>query len=369
VTGTLRISAVWQLPALLRELDVDLEAVLAETGMPPETFGRPDNTITYHALEQLLLVCERHSNRDDFGLLIGQRSRLVETGLAGAAARCGKDVGQGLQRLVEQFNLHDGAATMAVVTAGQYTRFVYAIAEHGLTDTRQIQLGAITIAFNVLRDLCGNGWRPAAVTLACRSPANPRACQKFFRAPVRFDSDESALVFERHWLERALPPVDPQERRRIEDEVAAGEIALHRDFPATVRRIVRKQLMFRKCSMDAVAASLGMHRRTLDRQLQRHGVQYGQLVDSVKQNVAQQLLRDTQLQVQQVAESLHFSTAANFATAFRRWTGTTPSEFRRQDARRPVRISRALLRPSSSMTMPTADLVLAGQSPDQNEAL
>jgi AraC-like DNA-binding protein len=33
--------------------------------------------------------------------------------------------------------------------------------------------------------------------------------------------------------------------------------------------------------------------------------------------------------VQDVAEALRFSNAANFATAFRRWTGVTPSEFRR----------------------------------------
>jgi AraC-like DNA-binding protein len=31
-----------------------------------------------------------------------------------------------------------------------------------------------------------------------------------------------------------------------------------------------------------------------------------------------------------VAESLDFSSAANFATAFRRWTGMSPSEYRRQ---------------------------------------
>jgi AraC-like DNA-binding protein len=32
--------------------------------------------------------------------------------------------------------------------------------------------------------------------------------------------------------------------------------------------------------------------------------------------------------VQRVAEALLFSNAANFATAFRRWTGATPSEYR-----------------------------------------
>jgi AraC-like DNA-binding protein len=62
--------------------------------------------------------------------------------------------------------------------------------------------------------------------------------------------------------------------------------------------------------------------------LQRQGVHFGQLLDSVKGDVAKQLLRDTGLQVQQIAESLHFSNAANFATAFRRWTGATPTEYR-----------------------------------------
>jgi AraC-like DNA-binding protein len=73
-----------------------------------------------------------------------------------------------------------------------------------------------------------------------------------------------------------------------------------------------------------------MHRRTLDRQLQRCGMHYSDLLESVKTDVAHQLLRDTDMQVQQVAESLDFSSAANFATAFRRWTGLTPSEYRRQ---------------------------------------
>jgi AraC-like DNA-binding protein len=220
---------------------------------------------------------------------------------------------------------------MGLDTTGRFTRFIYAIAEHGLTDTRHIQLGAVTIAFNIVQDLCGRDWLPTVVTVACRSPASPRACQRYFRAPVRFDSDESALVFDCHWLERALPPMDAGLRRQIEARVAAQERELHANLPATVRRLVRKQLLFGQCSMDTVAAVLGMHRRTLDRKLKQCDVQYGDLVDSVKDDVARQLLRETELQVQQIAESLRFSSAANFATAFRRWTGVTPSEYRRRD--------------------------------------
>jgi AraC-like DNA-binding protein len=58
-------------------------------------------------------------------------------------------------------------------------------------------------------------------------------------------------------------------------------------------------------------------------------VLYSELLDEVRHEVACQLLRDTGLQVQQIAESLLYSSAANFATAFRRWSGVTPTDFRR----------------------------------------
>lgn len=100
-------------------------------------------------------------------------------------------------------------------------------------------------------------------------------------------------------------------------------------LPLAVRRVLRKQLLLGTCSIDAVAAQFRMHRRTLDRRLQRHGVLYSDLLDAVKYEVACQLLRDTGLQVQQIAESLRYSNAANFSTAFRRWAGVTPTDFRR----------------------------------------
>jgi AraC-like DNA-binding protein len=168
------------------------------------------------------------------------------------------------------------------------------------------------------------------VTVACSAPSNARPCQQFFRAPLRFDSDETALVFESHWLDRPLPAIDPLKRSQIEAQARARRATILADFPKAVRHILRRQLVSGELSMDSVAARLGMHRRTLDRRLKQHGVLYGDLLESIKREVACQLLRDTRLQMQQIAESLRYASAANFSTAFRRWTGVTPSVYRRQ---------------------------------------
>jgi len=327
-SGSVRIEVVWQLPGVLAQFGIDVRDALAAAGVRGDVFDDPENRIDYPAFGRLLLACEQLTRCDHIVMLISQHSRLQNFGLAGQYARCGGTAGEGLRNLIGHFNLHSSASTVTLAVTGGYARFIYAIAAPDMTVTRPFQLGAMTIAFNILQDFCGAAMLPSVVTFASSSPTDPKPIQKLFRAALRFDSDESALVFERRWLDHPLPPVDPILRQQVETRVRAQQASALADFPAKVRLILRKQLLIGECSMSAVAGLLGMHRRTVDRRLQRHGVRYGELLESVQKDVARQLLTDTHLQVQQVAEALHFSNAANFATAFRRWTGLTPSRFR-----------------------------------------
>jgi AraC-like DNA-binding protein len=318
------------LPALLAEFGVEPRDVLEAVGVRADVFDDPDNLVPYPVIGRVLAVGAQHTNCDHIGLLLGQRSRLATLGLAGQVALCADTAGEGLQKLANFFTLHNTAATVSVVSGGGFTRLVYAISEPGMGDTGQLQLGAMALGFNILQDLCGPLWLPTVVTVASSAPSNLRPCQKFFRAPLRFDSDESSLTFESHWLDRPLPQADPRKRRLIEAEVLARSEEILADFPATFRSILRKQLVIGESSMDSIAALFGMHRRTLDRKLKRHGMSYGELRESVKRDVACQLLRDTRLPIQQIAESLRYSSAANFSTAFRHWTGVSPSKYRSQ---------------------------------------
>jgi len=327
---SLRIKAVWALPDMMTELGLDLASVLEDSGLPADLFASDEQRITYPQLERLLLACERKTGCDYFGMLVAQYTRLADLGLAGRVALCEATAGNGLRSLVDHFNLHDTAATVSLIEGEPVTRFIYAISEHGLEDTRHFQLGGITIAYNILQGMFGPDWVPTAVRFASRSPSNLRPFQKIFRAPLEFNADESAILFAPHLLERQLPPMDPSVRASIVEEVRGQRAQVMADLPATLRRILRKRLILDAFSMDEVAAQLSMHRRTLDRRLQRYGTSYGELLESVREDVARQLLRDTQMPIQRIAESVRFSSAANFATAFRRRAGMTPTEYRRR---------------------------------------
>lgn len=330
------------MPSLLLELGANLQDVLEAADVRADIFDDPENLISYQQAGRLLAVSARLTHCDHLGLLIGQRSRLCNMGLAGQLALCMDTAGAGLQSFADYFTLQNTAATVSLVSQGGFSRFVYAVVEPDLRDTEQLQLGAMALAFNILQDLCGTDFLPTVVTFATATPTNLRRFHRFFSAPLRFDSEETALVFETRWLDRPLPPVEASWRRRIEADARARQAAAMADFPMSIRRTLRRQLAKGDFSMQSIASLLGMHRRTLDRRLKEHGTQYGDLLDSVQCDAACQLLRDTELQVRQVAESLHYSNTANFSTAFRRWTGLTPSAYRKQ--------SRPPSRPAGSPT-------------------
>jgi AraC-like DNA-binding protein len=66
----------------------------------------------------------------------------------------------------------------------------------------------------------------------------------------------------------------------------------------------------------------------LRRKLREEKTSFRNVVDELRMQMAIRYLRDTDLTVEDIAESLGFSDAANFRHAFRRWTNAAPGQFR-----------------------------------------
>jgi AraC-like DNA-binding protein len=62
--------------------------------------------------------------------------------------------------------------------------------------------------------------------------------------------------------------------------------------------------------------------------LRAEGTTFSALLAEVRYEVALQLLRDTHLQIRDIALVLGYSDSASFNHAFRRWSGTTSTGWR-----------------------------------------
>jgi AraC-like DNA-binding protein len=95
-----------------------------------------------------------------------------------------------------------------------------------------------------------------------------------------------------------------------------------------VKAVIAGRVLAGTVSLEAVARQLGTSPRTLQRRLNRRGICFWALVEQSRFEIAGALLRDTELQVQEIATRLGYSTPGGFSRAFTRWAGCTPSDFR-----------------------------------------
>lgn len=148
---------------------------------------------------------------------------------------------------------------------------------------------------------------------------------------VEYDRDGTAIRFPRDILDEPLPQADPH---TLAVCVAQCEQILERrQRRHGLSAQVRSSLLSAPGEMpglDAVAASLHMHPRTLRRRLAEEGTSFRALTNDVRATLATELLSQVGLTVEQVARRLGYAETAAFNHAFSRWFGIAPNEYRRR---------------------------------------
>jgi AraC-like DNA-binding protein len=326
--ATLHIGAIWAIPEILRNLGADPAEVCAEAGIDLALFDDPGNLISFRAASRLFRVGTERTGCSHFGLLQGQTAGLKFLGLVGLLAKYSPDVGSALRSVVRYLHLHIRGAVANLEVIGKTAMFSYEIYQADAEATDQIKDAAVATMYNIMRDLCGPNWDLVEVRLSHRKPADVAPYRKFFQAPLRFDADESALVFFADNLRRPLPEVDAELRRLLTAQIEALEQQYSDQFPEQVRSVLHNALLTDHWRASQIASIFSMHSRTLHRRLAAAGTSFRELVDESRYAIARQMLADTNADISRVANLLSYADSSAFSRAFRRWSGTTPAQWR-----------------------------------------
>jgi len=332
--GLVRIGPLMAMPAVVRELGGDPDALFRGTGFDVALFDDPDAQVPYAGADRLIARCAEATACEHFGLLVGQRASPSSLGVAGFLLHVAPDVRTALHDLVSHLDLHDDGGVPYVTTTADVALLGYAIHEPGVTAAAQIYDLSISIACNIMRSLCGSAWRASEVLLSRQPPRDPLPWERFFQAPLRFDAEQSAVAFPARWLDHPLQGADSLLHRHLEAEAAAQREQRSTNLVGAVRGVLRGLLAARRASVQDVARQLGMHERTLNRRLRYEGTTFTLELDAVRYTAAQQYLTQTSMSLAQVAAALEYADASAFNRAFRRWSGTTPARWRAQRASR-----------------------------------
>ena len=316
------------IPDLLESFDVPSAPLLQRYGWTDADLCDPDRTASFRDMSRLLEDCMRATRCPCFGLLLSRSAGLSSLGLVGRLVRHSPTVAEGLEVLGRYFSLHDTGGTVDVTVESGTAMFTYALHATGIAAPDQVNDFVVGTMVNVMRQLCGADWRPSLVLLPRKRPSRLAPYRDSLGDSLQFDTARPAVAFASRWLEQPVAGADPLLRRLLLREVCAGFENQGPMVRADVRRAIVAQLHAGHCSRREVARALGLHERTLCRCLQASGTTFQQLLDEVRSELAEQLLRNTHAPMSEISRELGFRSPTVMARAFRRWHGVSPREYR-----------------------------------------
>lgn len=318
--------------------DIPRMPALKDFGLSLNDLTSPQRRISHEDAMSLLDKAVRASGRPDLGLLAAEAVTPNELEIWEYAMRTQPTVGRALESMGRLLALlHDGCRLETdrngdLVT----TRWVFepgleqipAVSEFGVglslvTWRRALRMEALTVS---------------AALLPHPAPANLAPYEKLFRCPVRFSAPFAGLSVPAWVLDVPLPHADAvlaeillnhaQERLASLPGPGVG----HR-----VQELIVAGLSTGEFSAKDVAKRLHLSTRTLQRRLEQGGLNFRELLDDTRRQLALRHLMDKHIGINEVAFLLGFTTPNAFHKAFKRWTGTTASAYRQSMTRKPPR--------------------------------
>jgi len=148
--------------------------------------------------------------------------------------------------------------------------------------------------------------------------------------PIKFRAEWDGVVYAEETLRLPVIGADNKLLRVLEGacrKIVGPEPRKH-DLVHSLREYVVQRLAKGATPFDDVARHFHMSSKTLERRLSERGTGYRELLDGIRCDLAKHYLTDTDLRLQQIAYLLGYSEAAPLVRAFKRWTDSTPMQYR-----------------------------------------
>ena len=314
----------------------DVDRIFGRFRMTPDMTGSPTLKIRLSTFCGLFEESANQTDCENFGLWFGNQFQPRDLGMWGYAAVSSPTLGSALENLVLLFRYHQESSVMRLRRGEDgLIRLEYQITDPSIIERRQDAELSLGMFLNVIRECCGRHWAPEEVHFEHPKPSMAKEHELAFDAPVYFSQPTNALLFQPEILSRPMPGRDPRLLalmqmclEQLGSEAPANDLLIDR-----LRTTIRAKLPEGYPALDQVAEQLRVSQSAIHHELGEAGLTYTDLVETVRRDLAMSYIKQRQLPFSEIAILLGYSELSAFSRAFRRWTGTSPRQYRAQRLR------------------------------------
>jgi AraC-like DNA-binding protein len=307
---------------------VNARDLLDDAGVRNELSNDPFNRFPTDSVGKVFRLASEASGDPYFSLNVAQAMRAPDFHVVGLGLLASGSMLSFAHRLVKYLPLISGAGGIELEQTPSSFRIVTRPFGRMCTGGQDSWLAFL---YRLMREIHSSDLRPLRVELMhqpLRGDAEPY--REHFGAPVFFGSNECVLEFSRADM---LQPLRSgcEELAGIQDVSALSYLA--RVQSADV--VARVQLAILDClrdeqsvTLEAVSNRMRLSSRQIHQGLVDSKTNYQTVLDQTRIYLAKEKLKDSRIQITEIAYLVGFTDSANFSRAFKRWTGHTPRSYR-----------------------------------------
>jgi AraC-like DNA-binding protein len=316
--------------ARLKSAGVPVVPLLRRVGLTPEVIADPEERLIVRSQITLLDEAAIALQDDCLGFTLARDFDPRALGLLYYVMASSQTLGDALERVARYSQTTNEAL---VVRYREGNRLMINLSYSGVprhSDRHQIEFCMFAV-LRICRVLTGQNLVPQHFWISHHRSGTNSEMARFVGTKVEFDADtdEFALNIDR----RELPLIHADSylngllRKYCEAALAdrRGEMSQLR---TRVENAISSVLPHGRVLVGDVARSLGMSKRTLARKLSDEGLNFTDIIQQLRRDLAVRYLDGSKLHVSKIAWLLGFREVSAFTHAFKRWTGKTPTELR-----------------------------------------
>ena len=321
------------------ELKLDTVPLLRRAGFSPSMFAKPEQMLPARSVIRLLEESAEATECLTFGLRMAEGRELADLGIVSLLIAHQPTLGDALSVLSEYRNRINSTLMLRVEKFDGMALLREVFALDPPMFSRQSDDLAIAVLDRICRSVLGTGWQPISISVGYEPPPSSerQVYQRLFSCPVQFGSEFNGILIRSADLDRPNPRSEPalalHARKLVESLVDPGE----RSMVEEVEEAILVLMPAGRASIAAVADSLGLNVRTLQRRLAADDVRFGEMIDRIRVREVNRHFANRRLRLTDVAHHLGYASLG----AFSRWYGErfseTPSEGRRRIRRQTPR--------------------------------
>lgn len=317
--------------ALMKSRGHTAEAVLDGCGIDLDSLSHPDFLMDVKQAKRVVSNMIALVGDQGIGLEAGNQTELADLGLVGHAlmsARCAREathywinysnslLGMMVKVRLEEKSPNDWSM---VITESEPLGFIFNFCVEELL-VMIYKLGSYIIGIDLVM---------AQLELSYPSPSHQERYAQYFKGPIKFNADQTRISFSNPHMDQPLRGNDAEFNDICvrQCQLLMRRIGSQNPYVSKIRHVLMR-MAGRTMTQETVARELNVSPRTLRLHLHDEGLNFQQILQEFRIEMAKEYLRSESMTPKEVAYLLGFKDTNSFRRAFKGWMGKTIMEYR-----------------------------------------